>query len=160
MCRTSQSDFLRPYSSSKFKPPATHFTFGPSVRSMNLLCPLLTSTDPSHRLTTAVAQGQIGRSPRVMRTHLHAYACRIYFHAPPYRYWTLKKLAFSSRHGCLVCGFCSSGQRFACGFLQIPPRGGHPCRPANSSPCRACRGLSPPSECALPGAPIKKASSC
>src|SRR5271157_719711 len=38
-------------------------------------------------------------------------------------------------------------------FLQIPPRDGHPCRSANTSPCRACRGLSPPSECALPGAP-------
>ena len=45
----------------------------------------------------------------------------------------------------LLCGFCSSGQRFACGFLQIPPRGGHPCRPANRSPYRADSGLSPPS---------------
>ena len=35
------------------------------------------------------------------------------------------------RHVRLVCDFCSSGQRFACGFLQIPPRDGHPCRPAN-----------------------------
>lgn len=56
----------------------------------------------------------------------------------------------------LVCDSCSSGQRFACGFLQIPPRGGHPCRPANSSSCQACRGLSPPSERALPGAPKEK----
>ena len=45
----------------------------------------------------------------------------------------------------LICDFCSSGQCFACGFLQIPPRDGHPCRPANRSPCRAGRGLSPPS---------------
>ena len=45
----------------------------------------------------------------------------------------------------LVCDSCSSGQCFACGFLQIPPRGGHPCRPANRSPCRADRGLPPPS---------------
>ena len=50
----------------------------------------------------------------------------------------------------------SSGQRFACGFLQILPHDRHPCRPANSSPCRVCGGLSPPSKCALPGAPIKK----
>src|SRR5437870_10896726 len=56
----------------------------------------------------------------------------------------------------LVCDFCSSSQRFACGFLQIPPRDGHPCRPANSSPCRACRRLSLPSECALPGAQLKR----
>ena len=25
------------------------------------------------------------------------------------------------------CDFCSSDQKFASGFLQIPPRGGHPC---------------------------------
>src|SRR5258708_4981377 len=56
----------------------------------------------------------------------------------------------------LVCDFCSSGQRFACGFLRVPPRGGHPCRPANDSPCRGRKGLSPSSECALPGAHIKK----
>ena len=52
----------------------------------------------------------------------------------------------------LVCDFCSSSQRFACGFLQIPPRDGHLCRPANDSPCRVRRRLSLPSECALPGA--------
>ena len=50
-----------------------------------------------------------------------------------------------TQYGCLICDFCSSGQCFACGFLQIPPRDGHPCRPANRSPCRAGRGLSPPS---------------
>ena len=52
---------------------------------------------------------------------------------------------------------CSSEQRFACSFLRIPPRHGHPCCSANTSPCRVCRGLTPPSECALPGARIKKA---
>jgi hypothetical protein len=57
----------------------------------------------------------------------------------------------------LLCGFCSSGQRFAYGFLQIPPRDGHPCRSANDSPCRVRRGLSPPSECALPGAQMEAA---
>src|ERR1700730_17184016 len=56
----------------------------------------------------------------------------------------------------LICDFCSSSQRFACGFLQIPPRDGHPCRPANDSPCRVRRRLSLPSKSALPGAPIKK----
>src|SRR2546423_15581519 len=56
----------------------------------------------------------------------------------------------------LLCDFCSSGQRFAHSFLQIPPRDGHPCRPANGSPCRVRRRLSLPSKNALPGAPIKK----
>src|SRR5438876_4233826 len=59
----------------------------------------------------------------------------------------------------LLCDFCSSGQRFACGFLQIPPRDGHPCRPANDSPCQVRRRLSLPSECALPAAPTEKATS-
>src|SRR6267154_2003701 len=59
----------------------------------------------------------------------------------------------------LICDFCSSSQRFACGFLQIPPRDGHPCRPANDSPCRVRRRLSLPSECALPGARTLKAGS-
>src|SRR5258706_100865 len=58
----------------------------------------------------------------------------------------------------LICDFCSSSQRFACGFLQIPPRDGHPCRPANGSPCRVHRRLSLPSECALPGAQTKKSA--
>ena len=46
-----------------------------------------------------------------------------------------------------VCSFCSSARDFACGFLQIPPRGGHPCRSANTSYYQACSGLSPPSYC-------------
>jgi len=45
----------------------------------------------------------------------------------------------------LVCDSCSSGQCFACGFLQISPHGEHPCRSANRSPCRADSGLPPPS---------------
>src|ERR1051325_9945814 len=56
---------------------------------------------------------------------------------------------------CLICGFCSLGHCFAFGFLQIPPRGGHPCRSANDSPCRVRRRLSLPSKSALPGAPTE-----
>src|SRR6056297_2789369 len=40
---------------------------------------------------------------------------------------------FLTTSDCLVCDFCSSGRGFACGFLQIPPRDGHPCRPASGS---------------------------
>jgi len=47
------------------------------------------------------------------------------------------------RCGCLVCAFCSSDQRFAYSFLQIPPRDGHPCCSASSSLCRVCIGLQP-----------------
>ncbi|MDE3021545.1 MAG: hypothetical protein KGI54_06765, partial [Pseudomonadota bacterium] len=51
---------------------------------------------------------------------------------------------------------CSSGQRFA---IRLPSDSQSPAKPlpsANSSPCRASRGLPPPSECALPGAPKKQ----
>ena len=54
----------------------------------------------------------------------------------------------------LLSASCSSGQHFACGFLQIPPYDGHPCRSANRSPCRVGRGLSPPSR---PGRPPRRA---
>ncbi len=115
------------------------------------LWPLLTSGDSSQRLSAPVAQGQTARPPRVLRTHLRAYACRIYV------------TAFRASTGLCVClpahptvpplsAACSSGQRFAYSFLQIPPRDRHPCCSANTSPCRVCRGLAPPSECALPGA--------
>src|SRR6266851_529860 len=71
----------------------------------------------------------------------------------PYRYRTLKRLASSSSLHASYAISVSSSQRFACGFLQIPPRDGHPCRPANDSPCRVRRRLSLPSKSALPGAP-------
>ena len=48
---------------------------------MNLLCPRLTSATSSHRLSTTVASRQSCRPPRVMRSHLHAYARRIYSQA-------------------------------------------------------------------------------
>jgi len=116
----------------------------------------MASADFCHGIKTPLDalshQRQHGRSPRVLRTHLHAYACRIYVTA--FRasiglcvYWpahpTVPPLSAS----------CSSSQRFAYSFLQIPPRDRHPCCSANTSPCRVCRGLTPPSECALPGAP-------
>jgi len=119
----------------------------------------MASADFCHGIRTPLDalshQRQHGRSPRVLRTHLHAYACRIYVTA--FRasiglcvYWpahpTVPPLSAS----------CSSSQRFAYSFLQIPPRDRHPCCSANTSPCRVCRGLAPPSECALPGAPKQK----
>ena len=101
---------------------------------------------------------------------LHTYTCRIYdrcsVQVPGFE--DIRLLTRSRR---LVCDFCSSGQCFAFGFLQIPPRDGHPCRSASGSPCRAHRGLAPPSHPtattrvgtapvkalrAMPGAPTKK----
>ena len=60
---------------------------------------------------------------------------RIYIHEPG-QYWISSCVADLSIHACLICGSCSSGRDFArrvyflpptSGFLQIPPRDGHPC---------------------------------
>lgn len=56
------------------------------------------------------------------KTHFfHAYACRIYVDA----YSQISDFSVTChliRRRRLVCGCCSSGQRFATGFLQTPPR--------------------------------------
>ena len=51
------------------------------VRPFAVRAPTMASADfcdASRRLSTPVAHWQTGRSPRVLRTHLLAYACRIY----------------------------------------------------------------------------------
>ena len=121
------------------------------------LWPLLTSAWASQHLSMPVAQGTHADLPG--------------YDAPTF---TLMPVGYTSQRPVQVLGFddicrlaplqrllsasCSSGQRFAFSFLQIRSRPRHPCRSANSSPCRASKGLSPPSECALPGAQKKRAS--
>ena len=102
------------------------------------------------------------RSPRVLRTHLHAVACPELVEGPvgSTPQLSVQVLGFDdighlTRLRRLISASCSSGQRFAYSFLRIRSRPRHPCRSANSSPCRVSRGLSPPSKCALPGAPQK-----
>src|SRR5580704_2725251 len=100
---------------------------------------------------------QTARSPRVLRTHLHAYACRIYV------------IAFRASIGLRLClpphpttpplsASCSSGQRFALSFLQIRSRPRHPCPEPTlllaecvedfhlqvRAPCRAHKQQAPP----------------
>ncbi len=94
------------------------------------------------------------RPPRVM-LHALSHLYLPYLHPCfPYKYGTLNLIALLSNMDALY-SFCSSGQCFAFSFLQIPPHDGHPCCSANDSPCRARKGLSPPSACALSGA-LKK----
>src|SRR5690625_864684 len=50
---------------------------GLHARRRTLLCPLLTPVGISQHLTMPVAQRPTDRPPRVMHTHLHAYARRI-----------------------------------------------------------------------------------
>lgn len=76
---------------------------------------------------------QVDRSPRVRRVTFLPHTRRIYSTTLPDDYRALKIMASSPGWHCLVCDSCSSGWKFACSFLQIPPRGGHPCCSANSS---------------------------
>ena len=101
---------------------------------------------------------QVGRSPRVRPatfTLMPAASTTVL----SVKVSGFEDIGLLTQHSRLICDSCSSGQRFACGFLQIPPRGRHPCRPANRSPCWADRGLSPPSQptatTAVGTAPIK-----
>ncbi len=86
---------------------------------------------------------QVDRSPRVRRVTFTLMPAA-FTTAASVQVSGFKDMGLLTRYGRLICDFCSSGQCFACGFLQIPPHGGHPCRPANRSPCRAGRGLAPP----------------
>ena len=136
--------------------------FRPSVRLspahrlvLDLLCHLLTSARASQHLSMLVAQGT--------HTDLPGY-CALTFTLMPVGstpQLSVQVLGFDdighlTRLRRLISTSCSSGQRFAYSFLRIRSRPRHPCRSANSSPCRVSRGLSPPSKCALPGAPKKK----
>ena len=121
--------------------------------SGSLLRPRLTSAAPSRPLTVSVAQWQDGRPPRVRRATFTlmpaAFTSATSVQVPGF-----EDRCLLTRDDRLICDFCSSGQCFAFGFLQIPPRGGHPCRSASGSPCRAHRGLTPPSR---PGRPPRRA---
>lgn len=119
--------------------------FGPSsLRLQQLLRPRLTSAAPSRHLSAPVALGQGSRSPRVRRATFTLIPAA-YTSAVSVQVSGFGNNGLLTHSGRLVCDSCSSGQCFAFGFLQIPPRGRHPCRSASGSPCRAHRGLAPPS---------------
>lgn len=75
-------------------------------------------------------------SPRVLRTHLHIYACRIYRRCVPCKYRASTIGAASPRNAAFYPLPERPSQRFAFGFLRIRSRPRHPCRSANGSPCR------------------------
>jgi len=114
---------------------------------------LICSSLGEHSLLSAnnqISPGNAHTPSRVCPPHLRPHLL--------YRYWALMICAISPGASA-SCDFCSSDPRFASGFLQIPPRDGHPCRSATASPClcppgyRVQRGLSPPRVCA-PSLPL------
>jgi hypothetical protein len=95
---------------------------------------------------------QIARSPRVLRTHLHAYARRIYVTA--FRTCIGLSILWPADPAVPpLSASCSSRQRFASGFLPTPGHPGNRCLPLTlahvgcaedfhlqvSAPCRAHR---------------------
>jgi hypothetical protein len=123
---------------------------------MELLCPRLTSANSSRHLSTTVVRDKLEDLPGYCALTFTLMSAA-YTHKLSVQVSDFEDIRLLIRLARLICDFCSSDQRFACGFLQIPPRDGHPCRPANDSPCRVRRRLSLPSKSALPGAPNKKA---
>jgi len=132
-----------------------------------LLRPRLTSVRPSRHLTAPVAHGRPNRSPRVIRAT-----------------FLLMPVGSTSQRSVQVLGFGDHGHltplhrliRFLfvrpAFCLGLPSDSQSPTTPlplANTSPCRVCRGLSPPShplshhsqtgcadaQRAMPGAPQK-----
>ena len=107
--------------------------FSSGLRSVEwlLLCLLLTAVSPALGLSTQVASCKAGSQPspgiaqslpRLSPPHLH--------HDSPGKYRTSAIRAASSPSQCLVCGSCSSVQRFASAFLQTPPHDRRPWRAA------------------------------
>src|SRR6266851_5144779 len=157
-------DQLLPSSASVRVPPPTRGTSCSALRL--LLTPTMASADFWRCIPAPLDVGSTrhtARSPRVWRTHLHAYACRIYVIAfrasiglrpslPPHP--TTPPLSAS----------CSSGQRFALSFLRIRSRPRHPCPELTlllaecvedfhlqvRAPCRAHKEKSPASRRAFP----------
>ena len=92
-----------------------------------LLWPWLTSDGPSRRLSTPVALWQTTRPPRVRRATfpLMPVGCTSWrFVQVP----GVGDRCHLTPPGRLISASCSSGQRFASGFLRILPRRRHPCR--------------------------------
>ena len=132
-----------------------HSMFGPSalpptMASADFWCPLATPLDvASSRAEHQISPGMTHPPSRVCLSDLRRIV--------PCMYRALHFFACSPR--------CSASIRFLfvrpalC--LRLPPDSQSPATPlpsANTSPCRVCRGLPPPSECALSGAQTKSPS--
>ncbi len=102
---------------------ATHAT---TMASADFYRPIVTPYDvTSPRAGRQISQGKTRDFPPTYPPHIRRIGpddigLRVYWPSRPPR-----------RR--LVCGSCASGREFACRFLQIPRRRGHPCGPARSS---------------------------
>ena len=85
----------------------------------------MASADFSQLVVTTVSETACETSPvKVRSLSLHVPAT---FTRTSSNFWTSVSFATLSLFPSLICDFCSSGQRFAYSFFQIPPHSGHPC---------------------------------
>ena len=97
------------------------------------------------------------RPPRVRTHSFSPFVCHIYFLG--FRVVIgLRLVAQPHPSQPASCDFCSSDQRFACTFLQIPPHGGHPWCSAMTFPLLGQSRDFHPLECAHAGRTQKKVS--
>ena len=98
------------------------------------------------------------RPPRVRTHSFSPFVCHIYFLG--FRVVIGFKLVaqpYPSQRA--LCDFCSSDQRFACTFLQIPPHDGHPWCSAMTFPLLGQSRDFHPLECAHAGRTQKNTAS-
>ena len=85
----------------------------------------MASADFSQLVVTTVSETACETSPvKVRSLSLHVPAA---FTRTSSNFLTSVSFATLSLFPSLICDFCSSGQRFAYSFFQIPPHSGHPC---------------------------------
>ena len=95
------------------------------------------------------------RPPRVRTHSFSPFVCHIYFLG--FRVVIgLRLVAQPHPSQPASCDFCSSDQRFACTFLQIPPHGGHPWCSAMTFPLLGQSRDFHPLECAHAGRTQKR----
>jgi hypothetical protein len=130
--------------------------FGPSAPS-----PTTASADFCNRIRgpfdprSTAARLQI--SPGIAHTPSRLCASDIR-HRVPYMYRALHLFACSP-HGAASIRFLFVAPALCFRLPSDSRSPGKPLPSANTCPCRLCRGLSPPSECALPGAQKERPSS-
>jgi len=152
-----QPSFLHLFRPSRYRFPHRSSMFGPSLLlAQKLLCPRLTSVRPSFRLMTGVAQGRRTDLPGYCAPTFLPHARRIYTH--PFR-MAIGLWVFLPPRPVMSAFYA----------LRVPRAGS--LRTASFRPhlavaalavrlmvpaIRVHRGLSPPSQCALPGAQEKR----
>jgi len=163
-CPASQPGLLHLLSPSKIEAPCRYFMFRPSARSKRLLCPRLTSVDPSRHLSMSLAL-TADRQTSPGNAHPPSRLCPPHLRPCfPYRYRTLKIMAFSSGTAALYAipvrqasALPSAAFRFHLTMdtlavrLTVPPVGpvadfhlqvSAPCRAHHKKKPRSSRGFS------------------